>query len=97
VSEHHRSLDRALTVLATVQTDHWWALPVDLFQEPELPLAHRDNQVTIPDACASSCAYGGCRQTGFQGCGGCCYCRGGCVVAWENEQMAPFLWNGDPA
>jgi hypothetical protein len=107
MSEHHRSLDRALTraaesfeaaCLATIQADTYWHLPpVDLYTEPLLPLAARENQITIPDACATGCAYGGCGSSGYQGCGGCCHCRGGCVVAWENQELAPFLWNGDPA
>lgn len=105
MSDHHRSLDRALararetpSTRLSVLDDPFWQLPtLDLYAEPLLPIAARENHVTIPDLCATACAYGGCGSTGYQGCGGCCHCRGGCVVAWENEQTAPFLWNGDPA
>jgi hypothetical protein len=44
--------------------------------------------------CDGWCRYGDC---GWRQCGGCCGCLGGCQVAHENQQIAPFLWEGDYA
>ena len=34
--------------------------------------------------CRAACAYGTCNALGsFVGCGGCCGCLGGCLVAYE--------------
>lgn len=88
----------AASVLQDLLADPFWQL-IDTgpFAEPMLPIAERNNDVTLPDLCANSCAYGTCGSSGYQACGGCCGCRGGCVVQWENQQMAPFVWNGDQA
>lgn len=53
----------------------------------------RPFELRVPE-CEGWCQYGDC--DGRQ-CGGCCGCLGGCQVAWENQQIAPFLWEGDYA
>lgn len=48
--------------------------------------------------CVKQCAYGECSAPGsYRGCGGCCGCLHGCQVEYENQQIAPFLWEGDYA
>lgn len=49
--------------------------------------------------CAERCAYGACTPNMSDpcGCGGCCGCLGGCEVEHDNQQIAPFLWEGDYA
>jgi hypothetical protein len=49
--------------------------------------------------CDPICLYGECtlNMSDPYGCGGCCGCRGGCQVDYENWQTAPFTWEGDNA
>lgn len=44
--------------------------------------------------CGSKCLYG---ADLMDMCGGCCACLGGCQVEHENQQVAPYLWEGDYA
>jgi hypothetical protein len=56
-------------------------------------------------ACEKTCAYGECGVSGLPGeaCGGCCGCRGGCVVEHEEQMVeaqrgdAPTVWDSSVA
>lgn len=51
----------------------------------ELPFGGDSTGLPIPEhkPCLEQCEYGSCGRSGYQGCGGCCSCLGGCQIAYE--------------
>lgn len=77
-----------------------WLPRLQPWAEPPIPIADREGPLNPCEHVIGTrrgCAYGMCNGSGAYGCGGCCGCLGGCLVAYENEQTAPHVWTGDPA
>ena len=66
-------------------------VPPVFMYERHAPIANLNDPIP---KCGSVCLYG---STRMDMCGGCCACLGACQVEYENQQIAPFLWEGDYA
>lgn len=70
------------------------------WSEPLLPIKDREDpaRVVPKGGCPGDCLYGTCSAPGSTyGCGGCCWCLGGCQVEYEQMIGAPLVWTGDSA